>query len=60
MQETTIVGMIPMQETTNIVANVKDCRTFQLSLPQIIKVQENLNKSKQSWLARPKFLILKS
>ena len=25
MQETTIVGMIPMQETTNIVANVKDC-----------------------------------
>ena len=26
MQETTIVGMIPMQETTNIVANVKDCR----------------------------------
>ena len=26
MQETTIVGMNPMQETTNIVANVKDCR----------------------------------
>ena len=28
MQETTIVGMIPMQETTNIVANVKDIITF--------------------------------
>ena len=30
MQETTIVGMIPMQETTNIVANVKDCPISEL------------------------------
>ena len=30
MQETTIVGMIPKQETTNIVANVKDCRNINL------------------------------
>ena len=30
MQETTIVGMIPMQETTNIVANVKDCRSLKI------------------------------
>ena len=34
MQETTIVGMIPMQETTNIVANVKDCPIIKQS-PQI-------------------------
>ena len=26
MQEATIVGMILMQETTNIVANVEDCQ----------------------------------
>ena len=25
MQEATIVGMILMQETTNVVANVEDC-----------------------------------
>ena len=42
MQETTIVGMIPMQETTNIVANVKDCPLSLSSLETLRQINHSL------------------